>query len=408
MKKFFLILLAISGLGLILQSQKIQHLISSQSNDNLRFENIPTDVGGCVPLEKENSKFFVEPNVEGIPIKMLFSLYESRTLIASNNDLNFTHIDCLKSNCKEYPDEKTQYESPFFTGEGHSVEINLSLSTHDWIQKTKAMFCTKYMNNLIQSYGNGAAGILGLGIQRDSRDNFQALTPVFSVDFSNSNKSELCFWRNLNKAQSATPMARILTDNSWQIPSCQKIQLGNKIFNVLGLVKIVFDPNEEILSFPIYIFGQFMAAFNMSTVPIKCNISQIFRPNCAYQGKLSDLPLIILWIEGQNITITPWQYVQDPENYNSTKGTLTLNIRALHYKDKSPDNYVTSDYRNYIILGFPFMKDFHFIFTAKNNKNMNNTIELFEKSEYQKSRLFVELMIGILWITFVLGVVIIF
>jgi len=222
------------------------------------------------------------------------------------------------------------------------------------------------------------------------------LDPAFSIFFVNDTHGELSLNKNLDKAKPGNPVISLSADNNWQILDGNGIQVGHEIVN-FNKFPVIFDLNEDLISLPLDIFNDTIAGFNhKKSLPIRCpnNVEKDwYRPVCNYHGAIDDLPNITLLIQGKKLVISPWQYVYQPEKYDSSQGNITLNLRATLTYTERPENFVIPLYKGHIILGYRFLKSYLTVFSAGNK---NNTIEIYERLEKHESKAYLYLILGVL------------
>jgi len=395
-------------LTLIISTILYVHLQHQTSCELISFRGQNPQDSPSVLLRKENSSFEMDVNFEGAsPVKMLFTPHKSTTLLASNC-LNFEPFDCVKYQCQKYQDERTQFAFFYFRSYGYSVETDIFLGDHDWNLKTKTIFSLNCSQG-IQTYGNGTSGIIGLGLKNKARNNYKTPNPIFSVSYESDALGWLSFNKNLSQAKSENPILSFSADDNWQILGGQGIAVDNRVVNK-NVFSAILDPNTNTLGLPQDIFNDTIAYFNNKrSLAMICPIStekDYYKPVCRYQGVIEALPNMQLIIQGKKLVISPWQYIEDAKNYDRTKGSLTLNLRALKANAPSSDNYVIDLYDGHIIIGLNFLKDFVMVFLAGTEKN-KNIIEIYEKPQANPnppSQSFIYWIIGILSAILVLSV----
>jgi len=321
-----------------------------------------------VSIRKDERGFFVEadfiydgPEEAGDQQKaypVLLGLYTSQTLLASTCS-KFSHYDCDSFSC--YPFDETAISYPYFTAKGVYATALAYVDYSRWRLSSDAILADSCGPEGV-SFGSGAYGILGMGIDGDSDYNFIG-SSVFSIYLKEDLLSGLLiFKKDMSYATSSIPVAVILTDKNWQAQMNGKIQIEQYEYSISS--KLIFDINADAIGFPSDQY--FTILENLSNFGVFCKGDTSSRPNCDYNGNISDLPNINLINGTVRIPIAPQIYVQDGGNTENVT-SIVLDMRAIgtNYSEKA---FVTDDFSNTIILDAKFMSYYYTVFEGATNK----------------------------------------
>lgn len=328
---------------------------------------------GTVPLVRDELGFYASvdlasyssdasdttPNPGGT-VNAMLALY-SPTSSLITNCLNFSGYSCYQPRCSAFNGSNATTDYLYFTAQGYEAAALLYLDYNNWFLENYAMIITSCDTNANTSlYANTREAIVGLGVSAESKPNFMN-NPSFSVFIAkNLSNGDLIFSLDETKIQEHTNGTSITCDENWRISTSTKSYLKIRKHNITLNASIIFDITMDSIGLPQYLYNQVLGLFN-ETDNITCSDS-ILLPSCDYNGNITDLPNITIFIQkNQTIVIPPAIYVQNALNQTSNVSSITLNFRALS-PNLSNDNYVTPKYDNHIILDMNFMSYYYTYF----------------------------------------------
>jgi len=347
------------------------------------FNNVASD--DFVPIRKvtSGSSFYVEVNFHSkndnlnllrnssqndkLKKRMMLFLYTSETMLPQHC-MDFLLYDCKQFSCQENLGKNLSISFPYFNASGHEATALINLGNF-WQLNAKALRSTYCYGGLLYYYGLGTYGSIGFGFKGSGRTNFRDRYPLFSIYLNqNGAQGELSSSKNLNKAQSSTPLAVLNSTENWHIFGVEDLQVGDIFIDLnRSITQIIFDINRDTLVFPSYIFRRLLRALEKGQNPIKCPqtpFTRLYRPQCSYHGELKDLPNITLFINGQKLSIPLSDYVDSPEDYDRNQGFMILNLSAGNNTAKIPETLLMKQYENSIILDQHIMRRYYTVFNG--------------------------------------------
>jgi len=309
-------------------------------------------------------------------VKMVISIANEETIVATNC-LSFSYYDCGRYNCFRYS-SSGPIDYPTFTVAGATqIQSYIHLDYSYWNKETSSSF---YMatscgtGDPSSSIGNGKHGVLGLGAGTSSKDDFTS-SAIFSILIdSDLNGGKLLFMKDTSYAQSSSPLYTFYGNSTWQIPNFSGSILidGTAIYWKSG--NIMFDINSDAIGVPQDMYSLLRTYFAY-TPNVWCN-SDLYRPTCYTTQKLEDLPDITISFNNYQLAIPSKIYA----TYSSTSGSHTTYF-YFNFKATGPSmtgkNYVTSTFKDSIILDAHFMSYYYTVFDATDN---THTISLYLSS----------------------------
>ena len=374
---------------ILLKAEKYNYRDSvlSQSYEILR--DIQAELS-YVPIIKVPSGFHVLPNFSPNTgtanitnlfntneTPMLLGLYTSATLLVTNCQ-KFLSYQCEDYPCINFPDNKTAQHFPYFDAQGHFIKPAVYLDNLNWNLETKTIIAQNCIHSYDDNYGSGTYGIVGMGVTDSSWANYRGQVPLFSIYLDQEgNDGQLLFRRDLNKAAEKNLTTSVIADNNWRISNVSGIQVESHV--VPMNLNLMFDLNSDVIGLPLEQYQNVLDILNKNEFGMQCSTGESkYKPTCNYQGQLNKLPDINIEIGEQIIIIPPEIYLENAlEDKNSEDYTLTLNLRAVDSSLKTPENYVTNYFNDFIILGSCVMKYYYIVFDGTLYLNNKTNIEFY-------------------------------
>jgi len=318
-------------------------------------------------LSTDYDGFFVEANLTtsdpttNDTVRMILSLSNNNVLLI-DNCADFQPYNCKYYHCIPYPGTNTTVRYQSFNATTIPVSATVELNNQYWQLQEKALLATSCEINTSQYLGAGRYGVLGLGTQGSSKNNFLK-DKIFSIWLNSTAKSGVLKFGFDQKYANGT-VGNITANDNWIVPVKGYIQITPYDQDFNGF--IAFDLYGDALGFPLklykYIVDTIVATQWLN--PITCD-NDTFQPSCNYTGYIKDLPTISI-ATGQNhvhFNVPPEIYVKNAKSRDDYVYSITLNIKALD--NSLPDeSYVTPDYSNTIILDQRTMSSFYLVFDA--------------------------------------------
>jgi len=315
--------------------------VSQALNGQFALTFIP-GAGYVVPVDFGSSKVR----------NLVVGLHHSKTVL-TENCLQFDHFAC-DGVCNKNPFNTNPVivKYPHFTATARVVNTIHAELDHVWSLKAASAVVAGTCSTFVtESTGAGASGVLGLGFNAESRNNFKS-TNSFSVFFNQGFKlvfnPVMTFNKNL--------ISQFRTNSAWRIPNVAAIGLGT-LRNPLSGVSAIFDINTDTIGLPAALYNTFVGALN-SRFNTQCDTSVLNQPTCLYAGDINTLPTVTIETgTGTPIIITPTMYAIKPQ----PGASFTLDARSLSATSAGV-NYVTADFANTIILGNTILGNYYAYF----------------------------------------------
>ena len=294
--------------------------------------------------------------------QMQLGLYSSQTLLPSKC-LDFAPYSCKKDSCVvEETDQKAVF--PYFYAFGDTVSTAIYLEYNHWYLSRDSYAMLAKDCTSLTSYGRDSYGIIALGREGESEYNYNGHGyPLFSVYLSKDKTGgKLIFGNDQNYSNSTSPVAQWDTDANWRtyFDGFMKIELHSLLLRAY----LIFDINSEAIGLPRYMFDWVVTYLGRHG--LDCDSSP-YQPICTYSGYLSNLPDIFIIQESMKIPIPPQVYVYNGTN-PSYVSSVMLNIRALGINEAG-NSYVTTEYKNTIILDSNFMRYYYTVFDGSDRRD---------------------------------------
>jgi len=355
----------------------ISDTLPAKKNDK-HFTNVPinqTYFGFYV-----NVKIIDDTEEDPVSIPMQLALYTSNTLLAAKGYQcqDFYTYDCDSFFCNDYPSSSVTNEYPYFTAKGHFISPNFYLQTSAWNLSINATYATDCHKGRSQ-YGTGTYGLLGLGVDDKSWENFLGLYPIFSIYIDeNTTSGFLYFQTNWGRAASETPAAVLPADNNWHVSNVNFIEFGS--VNVSMSAKMIFDMNMECIGIPLAQYPDILNAITNNITGLTCPTGQdsYYRPSCNYTNgfNISNLPNLTIYIGNQKLDIPPQVYIEVVRNHTNTTGSIRLSMKAID-NTLADNNYVSPIYNKYVILDSYTMSFYYTVFDGVSHSTGNSVIKLY-------------------------------
>lgn len=282
---------------------------------------------------------------------------------------------------------------PYFQANTVAIQPQVFLDYNHWSLQSPA-FYSNSSNCQDNSYTIGGYGLIGMGASSFALPNFDGKNPNFAVYISkNLSNGTIAFNVDLDQAKSSSPSTTLTTNNVWHVQTVNAIDMKKATFDVNA--SLIFDLNSDSISFPKPIYDQVIQYLEANAAMGKCSIGNDFRPTCQFTGDIRNLPSIKLLIGDETLVIPPEVYVVQTQNTYFYYDPILLKIKSLS-TNASQGVQVTSEYENYIILGYPVMSYYYTVFEA--GQNGEGTIKLYESDDYVSAS-------SLTWIFAIAGVV---
>ena len=314
-------------------------------------------------------------------ITMVVSLYSSQVLLASNCS-GFVDYNAVahEANVTSSTDELTLVNNII---PGNVSTVNLWLDSKNWgLDATNIVYaidCPAFNSSNTDYTGSGVSGILGLGYNASSLNNYLENVPTLSISLSQDlQNGTLLFGTDVNRTANLNSAVKFSTLANWQVPDISSVSSGefNAYMTSPSDVALAFDLNTDAIALPETIYKKIIQSFK----DFNCTLDSVYLPTCDHTGNLTDLPTIIITVGEAILQIPAEAYVVNAESYNATLGgTITLALKLSNASSSDPHNHVTDGYKKVIVLGAQVFSYYYAVFTgSKNAKNTAGTIELFQ------------------------------
>jgi len=331
---------------------------------------------GEIPIFKDLDGYYVytdlaytttKGQVGNDTVKMMLGLTNNNVLL-TDSCLNFNQYPCDYYHCSKSSGDIETINYPYFVASTIKASAETYLDYAYWDVEEKVLLATA-CTTFASGYGAGRYGILGLGTQGDSKKNFLK-TLMFSISIdSNLQTGTLKF---VNNAQNSAPSVYngLIASANWMIASKGFIQVGGYSISFRG--SLAFDLNADALGLPSAMFQQAVQAIvSQEWVKQVVCTQDTYLPTCNYTGLVKDLPIIMVCTGQTNnvdFVIPPEVYVKNAKSADDYVYSITLNWKALDISG-SGESYVTSDYKDTIIVDPRTMSYFDIVFDATSGSN---------------------------------------
>ena len=321
---------------------------------------------------RDFSKFVSEPDTSD-DYPMLISLHTSTTLL-STSCLGFSYYNCSNFTCYDPSTSVSTVTTPYFTATGNIANAEVYLDYSYWVSHS-ALLVSQCESKGSDKYGTGAYGVIGLGVEGISGNNFLNST-LFSIYLEkDASKGMIFFGFDSSKSQKVAPNATLKADQNWNVTGVSNIGFGGVLINIIdNNTSLIFDINTDAIGLPLELYQNFTNEVKEKLMTCDEKISL---PSCSYSGKIEDLPDFNITIGDQVLEIPPEFYMRIDEGNDddSEEVKITLFLRGLS-TEETDDSYVTEKYNNTIILGYHVMSYYYVLFDATQGPN-NIKINLF-------------------------------
>ena len=314
-------------------------------------------------LAYSTSPWLVGPDT----VKMSLGLSNSHVLLI-DYCLNFQPYNCDKYHCTKDSGSPQTVNYPYFISSVIQASASVYLDYAYWELQEKALLATACSTFRTDSIGTSRSGIIGLGTDGSSRNNFLK-NNLFSILWSSDLRNGTLRF-DVDDTYTYYTEGNLTSSANWIVPIQGYIQMSPYDQDFTG--SLAFDINADALGFPLQLF-QYIVQVIVKTQwlhPITCT-NDTFQPTCNYTGYVKNLPTIDLGT-GQNsihITFPPEIYVLNAKNADDYVYSITLNLKALDPLS-SGKPYVTSDFGNTIIVDARSMSPYYIVFNATESTNM--------------------------------------
>ena len=398
--KPILIPLVLFALILHVQTTRLSGLMSFSSLENSAHTHInaydasPSESSPDeIPIHKDLDGYYVNANLADPAtstsqdtVKMMLGLSSSDVLLIQQDCLGFKQYDCPHYHCNEIPEAQQTVNYPDFTAETiQASSAYVSLDNANWELKGRALLATSCSTGRNDDYdddndddddddlkGTNRYGIIGLGTQGTSKDNF-IKNKTFSISFTSDFKSGVL---KFSKDDRYYFQKRTLKANANWVSPLKGFLVVNEFWQNFR-ANIAFDINAETIGFPPKLFKMIVKQIEKSQRKnnMTCT-NDTYQPTCNFTGFISDLSDIrLVGPYPCTIGIEPEAYVKNATDVYVIN--ITLNIQALNSSSSSGRSFVTSDYENTIILNARAMSPYYIVFNAS---GPTNTIDLYDAS----------------------------
>jgi len=313
---------------------------------------------------------------------MMLALYTDKTFFGKKCQGFSDYCEKYKFRC-ELPKDKHHLVFPYFETDSQTIISEVFLDYSHWSLKSMA-----HMSTQCSGFYSGGYGLLGVGVDDDSLINFLNLAPTFAIEISKDLlNGTFAFDKNLQKAQSSTPLAKLNSSGIWHVSDCHTISIQKT--TIFANASLIFDLGSDSLGFPVTIYREILAALQNYPSIGQCQTNDDFRPTCQFSGDIRELPKIIVNIGDQELAIPPEIYVIQTQSSFYYYESISLKIKALS-TNTAEGFYVTPDHSNYIILGYPIMSYYYMVFDGGHKsidpkRQVAPSISLYPSKNYNSS-----------------------
>ena len=269
---------------------------------------------------------------------------------------------------------------------GNYTTVNVAIDSANWNLTINALYATNVaVANYIDYTGTGAAGILGLGYNTTSLNNYYKKVPTLSVSLSQDLKNgSLLFGTDNTKTANMNSAVKFPTQSNWQVANVTSVAIGTATFtsptNTNNTYSVAFDLNTEELTLPKAVYNTVITGLGDSS--LDCDTTSIYRPVCNITGNLTVLPDITITVGEKSLIIPPTAYVIDAASYNATLGgNVTLSLRQSDSANDDLTNHVTASFNRNIIIGSQLLSFYYAEFVGTRSSTSTGTVELFQFGE---------------------------
>ena len=317
-------------------------------------------------------------------VSMLVALYSNQAVVGTNTtglqDYNATAHDANVTASTG----KALFVNNIIPG--NYTTVNVALDSANWNLTINAIYATNVaVANYVDYNGTGASGILGLGYNTTSLNNYGKKVPTLSVSLSQDLKNgTLLFGTDDSKTANLNSAVKFPTQSNWQVANVTSVAIGTATFtaptNTNNTYSVAFDLNTEDLTLPKTIYNTVITGLGDSS--LNCDTTSIYRPVCNITGNLTVLPDITITVGENSLIIPPSAYVVDAASYNATLGgNVTLAIKLSDASNDSVNTHVTASFNRNIIIGSQLLSFYYAEFTGTRSSTSAGTVELFQAGE---------------------------
>jgi len=295
--------------------------------------------------------------------KMMLSLVNSESMVATDCSY-FSYYDCSEySDCKEY-DTKKSFDFPWFSANTKIAQGEIYLDYIYWVLSPADLYIAYSCINDGTVIGSERYGVIGLGTGGNPGSDFYE--KLFSIYIaSDLSKGKLLFKNAAaNYAKSTEAVYTLYANSTWQVPTNSgHIKVRDSAIDFHG--NIMFDINTDVaLGIPYFTYIYVLSYLN-EVSGLNCDGTNYYRPICTYNGKIKDLPDVIINFNKNLLKVPSDLYA----SVISEGSSFYLNFKATH-PSLTGKSFVTDSFSNSLILGTRFMSYYFPVFDATSGFNM--------------------------------------
>jgi len=267
------------------------------------------------------------------------------------------------SDCKEY-DTKKSFDFPWFSAYTKIAEGEIYLDYIYWVLSPADLYIAYSCSNDGTMIGSNRYGVIGLGTGGNPGSDFYE--KLFSIYIApNLTTGNLLFKNAAAKyANSTEALYTLYANSSWQVPTnSAQIKVRDSAIAFHG--NIMFDINTDVVLGIPYSTYIYVLSYLNEVAGLNCVGVNYYRPTCTYNGKIEDLPDVIILFNKISLKIPSDLYA----SIITEGSSFYLNFKATD-PTLTGKSYVTQNFSNSIILGTRFMSYYFTVFDATSGFNM--------------------------------------